>query len=105
MTLTDKVGKRVLEGRKGSKEVHIVTEPLTKEEAREMYSSRPWNEYSESRFGGDNLTDDEALLLGGDALRCKMCSAPTRVSYLNEDICPDCDGRSEYNGENPLTKR
>jgi len=101
MILTDKIGKRVFERSKGSKEVTIIVIPLTKEEAREMYSYRPNSPYSESRFGGNNMTDDPALLLGGDAKGCKMCLAPTRVKYLTEDICPDCDGRSEYNGNDP----
>lgn len=47
------------------------------------------------------MTDDIALLLGGDAQGCGMCTAPTRKKYLKEDSCPDCDGRSEYNGTDP----
>jgi len=101
MALTDKVGKRVLEGRKGSKEITILVNPLTKEETREMFPYRPNNTYSESRFGGNNMTDDTALLLGGDAKKCTMCLAPTYIKYLIKGICPDCDGRSEYNGKDP----
>ena len=97
MDLTDKTGK----GQIKNKEVIVVTEPLTAEEAREMYPYRPSNKYSESLFGGNNLVDDEALLLGGHAMRCKMCEAPTKRGYLIEGVCPDCDGRSEYNGINP----
>lgn len=97
MNLTDKTRKELIR----HKEVIVVTEPLTAEDARDMFPYRPRNKYSESRFGGNSLTDDEALLLGGDAMRCKMCSAPTRITYLKEGICPDCDGRSECNGINP----
>jgi len=30
-----------------------------------------------------------------------MCQAPTRNKYLIKSVCPDCDGRSEYNGTDP----
>ena len=85
----------------GKLKVTIVTSPLTKEEAREMFSYRPHNKYSESRFGGNNLADDFVILLNKDAIRCKRCQAPTRNEYLSDKTCPDCDGRSEYNGTNP----
>ena len=99
MGLEDKTEKRVIGERE--KEVTVVTELLTQEEARKMYSYRPISKYAESRFGGNNLTDDAALLLGGNANRCKMCQAATHSKYLNDKICPDCDGRSEYNGTDP----
>ena len=47
------------------------------------------------------MMDDFALLVNGHATRCGMCKAPTKVEYLTENICPDCDGRSEYNGTDP----
>ena len=81
----------------------VVIKPLTQEEARKMYHYRPFSKYSESRFGGNNLFDDFCLILNGDAKRCNMCIAPTVKKYLIEDTCPDCDGRSEYNGTNPRT--
>jgi len=81
------------------REVTVVIEPLTPSEAREMYPYRPFSKYSESRFGGNNLFDDAALLLNGHAARCGMCKAPTKKEYLAPH-CPDCDGRSEYNGTN-----
>ena len=101
MRLENKTEKKVIGWRK--KEVTVVTEPLTQEEARKMYSYRPISKYAESRFGGNNPTDDVALLLSEDAIRCKMCQAATLSKYLINEICPDCDGRSEYNGNNPRT--
>jgi len=89
---------------KDGKEVTIVVKPLTQEEARQMFLYRPKDKYSESRFGGNSLVDDFALLLNGDAKRCKMCRAPTYTKYLLNEVCPDCDGRSEYNGTNPRAK-
>ena|SRR3989344_5755752 len=90
-------------GSKGPMTVRVVTQSMaTMEAAREIFPYRPLSRYSESRFGGNNLTDDTALLLSRNAVRCKMCQAPTKVLYLsNEGICPDCDGRSEYNGCDP----
>ena len=100
MKLTDKIEKRIIGDKR--KEVIIVVKPLTKTEAREMYPYRPYNKYSESRFGiGNGMVDDIALLLNGNAKRCKMCAAPIRKEYLISNICPDCDGRSEYNGTDP----
>lgn len=102
MTLESCTEKRIIgEGQTG---VTIITRPLSKDEAREMFPYRPLNKYAESRFGGDNLADDIALLLGKDAKRCVVCQAPTKNRYLTKEICPDCDGRSEYNGTNPRAK-
>ena len=101
MSLEDKTKKKIHGERK--KEVTIVTSSLTKEEAREMFPYRPHNKYSESRFGGDNLIDDFALLLNGGAIKCIMCKAPTMKGYIMNKKCPDCDGRSEYNGTDPRT--
>ncbi len=66
-----------------------------------MFPYRPHSKYSESRFGGNELTDDIALLLNENATRCEMCTAPPRNEYLIQKVCPDCDGRSEYNGTSP----
>ena len=85
------------------KEVTVVVFPMTVEESRIMFPYRPRSNYAESMFGGNNLVDDTALLLNGLAKRCKMCKAPTKLKYLDESSCPDCDGRSEYNGRNPRT--
>ncbi|MBD3253091.1 hypothetical protein GF386_05130 [Candidatus Pacearchaeota archaeon] len=83
------------------REVTVAVNQLTQEEAREMYPYRPLNKYSESRFGGNEIMDDTALLLNRNARRCRMCKAPTIYRYLIEDTCPDCDVRSEYNGADP----
>ena len=100
MNLADKTEKRIIGERK--KEVTVIVKPLIKEEAREMFPYRPHSKDSESRFGcGNTMCDDFALLLNGFSKRCKMCQAPTRTEYLMDGNCPDCDGRSEYNGTNP----
>lgn len=101
MALEDKTQKTKVG--KEKKEVTIVIESLTQNEARQMFPYRPFNKYSESRFGGDNLMDDIALLLNRHVKRCEMCQAPTKLKYLNPH-CPDCDGRSEYNGTGPRVK-
>ena len=100
MDLSDKTEKRTL-GKEPPREVTVVIEPLTKEEAREMYPSRPHSKYAESRWGGNTMVDDVALVLNGMAKGCGMCRATTRTEYLRNDTCPDCDGRSEYEGANP----
>ncbi len=100
MNLEDKTKKQIMKG----KEVTIIITPLTINEAQQMFPYRPHNKYSESRFGGNNLYDDTALLLNDRAKRCEMCHAPKKTEYLNP-YCPDCDGRSEYNGANPKVKR
>jgi len=100
MTLTDKTEKRIIGDKK--REVTVIIEPLTKEEAREMYYSRPYDQHSESRFGqGNTMSDDFTKLLNGISKRCYMCQAPTIKDLLKENICPDCDGRSEYHGKDP----
>lgn len=101
MSLEDKT-KKVILGKEKPKEVTIVTTPLTQAEARQIFLYRPFSKYAESIFGGDNLYDDVCLLLNGLAQRCEMCQAPTKKEYLSPH-CPDCDGRSEYNGTNPRT--
>ncbi len=101
MSLDDKTKKRIFEGSNGNREVTVVTTRLTEEEAREMFLYRPSSKYSESRFGGNTLVDDACLLLNELAHRCEMCRAPTKKEYLIENVCPDCDGRSEYNGTDP----
>lgn len=102
MGLESKTRKKVLD-EKRKIEVTVVITPLTESEARQMFPYRPHNKYSESRYGGNSLTDDMALLLSGNAKRCGLCQAPTRIEYLSPH-CPDCDGRSEYNGTNPRAK-
>ncbi|GAI11279.1 unnamed protein product [marine sediment metagenome] len=102
MNLTDKIEQRTVDFGKGNRTVTVVIAPLTKKEAREMFPYRPYHrKYAESKFGGNTRTDDSALLLSEDARRCVMCTAPTRKEYLEENVCPDCNGRSEYNGVNP----
>jgi hypothetical protein len=100
MDLSDKTEKRIIGASK--KEVTVVIKPLTGEEAREMFPYRPSSKYSESRFGHDSpIFDDFAALLNDKAKRCITCQAPTRLEYIKDNQCPDCDGRSEYNGKNP----
>ena len=86
---------------RGKRDVAVVTTPLTRDEAREMFPYRPYSKYAETKWGGNTLVDDVALILGGDAARCGMCKAPTRKKYLLEGVCPDCDGRAEYAEDNP----
>jgi hypothetical protein len=101
MDLADKTKKATIGN--PPKEVIIVVASLTQSEARQMFPYRPYNKYSESRFGGNELVDDFALILNGDAIKCPMCQAPTKNIYLSP-YCPDCDGRSEYNGTDPRMK-
>ena len=86
------------------KQVRVIIEPMTLEEARKVFARRPFSKYAETIFGGNNLADDTCLLINGSARRCKMCQSPTRNEYLEKGVCPDCDGRSEYNGADPFVK-
>jgi len=88
----------------GNKEVMVAIKPMTKEQAREAYPYRRRSKYSESYFGGNDLCDDFCLLVNELAIRCIMCQAPTRKIFLEDGICPDCDGRSELNGTDPHEK-
>ena len=80
------------------KQVRVIIQPMTLEEARKVLARRPFSKYAETRFGGNSLADDACLLINGSARRCTMCQAPTINEYLEKGICPDCDGRTEYNG-------
>lgn len=104
VTLEEKTKKVKVKGDIEGKEVTVVIDSLTNDEAREMFPYRPSSKYSESRFGGNDLYDDTCLLLNELARRCLMCQAPTKTQYLNPN-CPDCDGRSEYNGQDPREPR
>ena len=95
--LADFLENQILHG----KTVGVVIKPMTQEQARQMFPYRPASKYSESVFGGNNLVDDVALLLNELAKRCEMCATTTKNRYLRNKICPDCDGRTEYNGANP----
>ena len=86
------------------KQVMVIIQPMTLEEAHKVFARRPFSKYAETMFGGNNLTDDACLLINGSAQRCKMCQVPTRREFLDKGACPDCDGRSEYNGANPFVK-
>ncbi|MFH1173118.1 MAG: hypothetical protein V1692_01145 [bacterium] len=105
--VTDFYEERTCSGKLGDKTIKVIIKPMTKEQAREVFPYRKKRsfknaEYSESRFGGgNNLADDIALLLGGNSVRCEMCIAPTLKTYLKNGTCPDCDGRSQYNGTDP----
>lgn len=81
------------------KTFHITIKPMTMEQARQAYKSRPFSKYAESRFGGNELYDDFALKLNGLAGRCKMCQAVTKSKFLGkENVCPDCNGSAESLG-------
>ena len=84
--------------------VRVIIKPAAMEKARKVFARRPFSKYAETRFGGNSLADDACLLINGSARRCKMCQAPTRREFLDKGTCPDCDGRSEYNGANPFVK-
>jgi len=86
---------------KQQKVAQVAVKPMTLEQARLAYPYRRYSKYAESRFGGDGLYDDVCLVINGLAVRCKMCQAPTRKKHLEEGICPDCDGRAEYNYMSP----
>ncbi len=74
MSSESKTEKRTLDGTLGLKEVTVLVHPfLTKDESREMFPYRPLNKYAESRWGGNNLADDIALLINTNAERCAMC--------------------------------
>ena len=90
-------------GVKNQRLCSVAVKPMTIEQSRQAYPYRAdFSRYAESRFGGDDLFDDTALLLSKDARRCTLCQAPTKLKYLKDgETCPDCDGRSEYNGSNP----
>lgn len=76
--------------------IHVITVGMTTEIARRVIRERPYSKYGESRWGGNALYDDTCLLLSNEAKRCLMCSAPTITNFLKSDICPDCDGRTEF---------
>lgn len=82
----------------------VAIKPMDEEQARQAYTYRPYSKYSESRWGGNTLIDDVCLVINNEAHRCKMCQAPTKKKYLEDDVCPDCDGRAECNGYNPHQK-
>jgi len=48
------------------------------------------NKYGSSRWGGNRLVDDVALLLNNDGKECCECERITRNEYLFEGLCPDC---------------
>jgi hypothetical protein len=83
------------------KTVKVIVQKMDAVQATHVFPYRPFSKYAVSYYGGDNLVDDMCLLLNERAKRCKMCQAPTRLQYLENDTCPDCDGRSEYNGRDP----
>jgi hypothetical protein len=82
------------------KRVKVVVKKMKLKEARSLFPYRPHSKYAESRWGGYGLATDDHLLSQDMAFRCTMCEAPTRLPYLKNGICPDCDGRSEYDGTN-----
>ncbi len=93
--------EREFDRRLGRKTVKVAIKPMTEEQGRQAYPYRPRSKYSESYFGGDACEDDTCLLLNKMATRCKMCKAATKNGHLIKGVCPDCDGRSEYNEIDP----
>ena len=87
-----------------AKKVKVVIKPMTQEQARQLFPYRPFSKYAESRWGGDTLYDDVCMVINGLATRCKMCRAPTKNQYLENGVCPDRDGRSEFLGYDPHRK-
>jgi len=83
------------------KPVKVITVPMTLEQARQVFTGRPFTKYAETCFGGNQLADDKCLLINGDATRCKKCQAPTLNKRLLEGVCPDCNGLSEFYGRDP----
>lgn len=88
-------------------EIRIIKKTMTIEESRKKFLYRPFSNFAESRWGGNNLFSDKDLLnrkpVG--AKRCLMCSAPTKKVYLvNNDVCPDCTGVAQRSGHNPYIK-
>ena len=100
-TATDQPFTLRIMGNNRRKTIKVMVRPVSMKEARTIFPYRPLNKYAESRFGGDNLHDDICLLLNKRATRCRMCQAPTKNEFLQQGVCPDCDGRSEYNGIDP----
>lgn len=99
MDHNDFLGERLVNGVK----VRVIKRPLTKEESRRIFHSRPFSKFAESQFGGVNwLINDEALVSSGKGRPCRMCGAVTRNEILLYETCPDCDGRCEAAGANPF---
>ncbi len=92
--------EKEIRGRK----VKVAIRQMTEEQAREAYPYRPFDKYAESHFGGNTLYDDVCMLLNRFATRCCKCGAPTRNEFLQDETCPDCDGRAELNGMDPHKK-
>lgn len=89
-------------GEKGDQFIKVAIKPMDQERAREAYPYRPFKEGTESRWGeADPASSDEELLSAGMAAPCKMCRAATLKNHLEEGRCPDCDGRAEYDGNDP----
>jgi hypothetical protein len=85
----------------GAREVWVCVRIMNVPESRQAYKNRPFSKNAESRFGGDSYRDDWWLLQHKMAAKCKMCQAVTKMYILDNSICPDCDGRTEYTGDDP----
>lgn len=82
----------------------VIRQMKNKTEARGVYPYRPVSPHIESRWGGDAYCDDDCMLENDHAKRYKMCMAVTQLKHLVNNICPDCDGRSELDGIDPYKK-
>ncbi len=88
----------------GKKIKVLVRQMRNKLEARSIFLYRPIEAHIESRWGGNAYCDDDCMLQNDHAKRCKMCMAVTQLRHLVNNICPDCDGRSEAQGIDPYKK-
>ncbi len=84
-----------------TKEVKVVTLPMTMEEARKEFPSRPFSRYAESQWGGNHIYSDTDMLQTGAAESCAVCHAPTRLSCITLGVCFDCSGEAEFLGYDP----
>ena len=98
--IQDYLGYGIVRGIK----VIVVTRPITKKESRETFPYRPYSKHAESQFGGNKYADDGKIVESGYGAPCSMCGAATRLVHLVNEVCPDCDGRSEANGRDPHRK-
>lgn len=96
MHLADFIGEGTVRGIK----VKVIIKRLTKEESRRIFKNRPFNNFSESPWGGI-FVKDEVLVLLGIGRPCCRCKAATHHKHLLYGVCPDCDGRAEAGGNDP----
>ncbi len=63
---------------------YLSRKPTSNDPPRPREGKSPW-------LGDNDVMDEVALLLAGEARRCAKCGRATRVKHLNADqFCPDC---------------